>query len=391
MKLRSRGAKLGWRMSCGALVLALGALCSVPASAQNDLAFARVKHLRRGVNLSNWYAQTDRDDYSPARLASYTTQADFQLVRDLGFDHVRLSINPEPLLADKQTGALDPAAMARLDGAVRGIVSVGLVVILDIHPEPGWSHDSTETEDGTERFFRFWKSFAQHFAGTDPEKVYFEVLNEPGRMDVYRWAGEQAKAIAVIRAEAPRHTIIATGAMFGSIDSLVATEPVRDENVIYTFHDYNPMEFTHQGAGFVMKELETLRDVPYPSSPENVAPLLAGQRDPDVRKGLAWYGQQRWDVSMMEKQIGVAVAWANERHVPLYCGEFGVFRHFAPAANRARWIGDMRRTLEKDGIGWDIWDYKGWFGMVTVKDGVPVVDEGVAEALGVGKAGRSGR
>jgi len=130
MKLRSRGAKLGWRMSCGALVLALGALCSVPASAQNDLAFARVKHLRRGVNLSNWYAQTDRDDYSPARLASYTTQADFQLVRDLGFDHVRLSINPEPLLADKQTGALDPAAMARLDGAVRGIVSVGAMIRL---------------------------------------------------------------------------------------------------------------------------------------------------------------------------------------------------------------------------------------------------------------------
>ena len=368
------------RLGCGVVLLSV--LCSA-ASAQDELGFARAKHLRRGVNLSNWYSQTDNNDYSAARLASYMTQEDFELIRKLGFDHVRLSINPEPLLADKATGSLDAAAMARLDGAVQRIVALGLVVVLDIHPDPGWSHDSTQTDEGTERFFRFWKSFAQHFAGTDPEKVYFEVLNEPGRMDVYRWAGEQAKAIAVIRAQAPRHTIIATGAMWGAIDSLVATEPVRDDNVIYTFHDYTPMEFTHQGAGFVMKELETLRDVPYPSSPEKVAPLLAAQTDEEVRKSLAWYGEQRWDVAMMEKQIGVAVAWAKERHVPLYCGEFGVFRHYAPAADRALWIGDMRRTLEGYGVGWDLWDFKGWFGMVTEKDGVPVVDEAVAGELGL--------
>jgi len=369
------------RLGCGVMLLSV--LCSA-AGAQTDLAFARAKHLRRGINLSNWYAQTGNNDYySPARLASYMTPADFQMIHELGFDHVRLSINPEPLLADKATGSLDVAAMARLDGVVQRIVALGMVIILDIHPEPEWSHDSTQTEDGTARFLSFWKSFAGHFAGTDPEKVYFEVLNEPMRMDVYRWAGEQAKAIAVIRAQAPRHTIIATGAMWGAIDSLVATEPVRDDDVIYTFHDYHPMEFTHQGVGSVMKELATLRDVPYPSSPENVAPLLPGQSDAEVRKSLAWYGQQRWDASMMEKEIGVAAAWAKERHVPLYCGEFGVIREFAPSADRARWIGDMRRTLEGYGIGWDMWDYKGWFGMVREKDGVPLVDEGMAGALGL--------
>jgi hypothetical protein len=134
-----------------------------------------------------------------------------------------------------------------------------------------------------------------------------------------------------------------------------------------------------------MKELATLRGVPYPSSPQNIAPLLAAQSDEEAHKNLFWYGEQRWDVAMMEKQIGVAVEWAKERHVPLYCGEFGVFRLYAPPADRARWIGDMRRTLEKDGVGWTVWDYKGWFGMVTEKDSVPVVDEGVAMALGVGK------
>ena len=364
------------------LLLALFGLISA-SRAQKNLAFERAKHLRRGINLSNWYAQTGNNDYSPERLASYMTEADFQLIRALGFDHARLSINPEPLIADQQTGSLDAAAMERLDGAVRRIVSLGLVVILDIHPEPEWSRASTQTDDGAARFMSFWKSFALHFAGSDPKKVYFEVLNEPERMDMYRWAGEQARAIAVIRAQAPRHTIIATGAMWGGIDALAATEPVRDENVIYTFHDYSPMEFTHQGAGFVMKELETLRNVPYPSSPEKVAPLLSAQTDEKVRKNLAWYGEQRWDISTMQKQIGVAAAWAKERHVPLYCGEFGVFRHNGPPADRAVWIGDMRQTLENDRIGWALWDFKGWFGFVTEQNGVPVADESVVKALGL--------
>jgi hypothetical protein len=30
-----------------------------------------------------------------------------------------------------------------------------------------------------------------------------------------------------------------------------------------------------------------------------------------------------------------------------------------------------------------MWDYKGWFGIVTEKEGVPVVDEAVAKALGL--------
>jgi len=87
------------RLGCGVVLLSV--LYSA-AGAQNGLAFARAGHLLRGVNLSNWYSQTDNNDYSAAHLAGYMTAADFELIRDLGFDHVRLSINPEPLLGDKE-------------------------------------------------------------------------------------------------------------------------------------------------------------------------------------------------------------------------------------------------------------------------------------------------
>jgi endoglucanase len=380
-----------WRnVTSGCLVaglMAVMAASSVAANAQDEMGFARAKHMRRGINLSMWYAQ-DPALYDATggaeKLATYITPADFKLVHDLGFDHVRLSIDPVPLIADKTTGALRPEAIARLDETVKQITATGLVVVLDIHPETEWVKTS-ETEAGTAEFFAFWKSFAAHFAGTDPEKVYFEVMNEPNGVDLYRWAGEEAKAVAVIRAQAPRHTIIVGGGNWNGINGLEAMEPFRDNNIVYTFHDYNPMTFTHQGATWVGESAKSLHDVPYPSTPENVAPLLAELTNEGAKKDLAWYGQQRWNSATMEKEIGVAVEWAKERHVPLWCGEFGVFLEHSRPADRDRWISDMRTTLEKDGIGWNMWDYRGGFALVKQEGGVSVVDDGVAEALGLKK------
>ena len=368
--------------------------CGAAARAQDQTAFARAAHLKRGINLSMWYAQSR--DQTAERLASYITPADFKLVHDLGFDHVRLSIDPEPLIAGPQSAVqteghnlqplmLNHDAMARLDASVAQITAQGLVVVLDIHPSEDWKKNATNTDEGMAQFLLFWTSFARHFAGTDPQKVYFEVLNEPEGVNYYRWAGELAVAVADIRGQAPHHTIIATGESWGGIDGLRVLVPVRDDNVIYSFHDYDPMEFTHQGATWSTKTLVPLRGVPYPSTPENIAPLLPGLSDEAARKDLAAYGQQNWNLETMQKRIGLAVAWAAKQHVPLWCGEFGVFREYAPEADRARWIGDMRKTLEKDGIGWDMWDYQASFGLVTKKDGVATPDPAILDALGLAR------
>lgn len=365
-----------------ALMLGLGGmLFAMTAPAQNGIAFERQQHLRRGINLSMWYAQAG--DYSAARLASYTTADDFKLIHDLGFDHVRLSINPEPLIDEPKAGTLRADAMARLDATVKSINATGLVVVLDIHPEETWKHDVTTGDEGAERFFNFWRSFAKHFATTDPKMVYFEILNEPNASDFYRWAGEQARAVAVIRSEAPQHTIIATGANWSSLDGLVAIEPVRDDNVIYTFHEYNPFVFTHQGANWTMTQQAVLKGVPYPSSPEAVAPVAALVQDETAKLALQRYGMDRWDGARMAAEIGLAADWAQRRHVPLWCGEFGAYRDHAPVGARARWIADTRSALEKYNIGWAMWDYQASFGLVTKKNGVAVPDMDVVHALGL--------
>jgi hypothetical protein len=336
-----------------------------------------------------WYAQAP-GHYTAERLATFTTPADFQLIHDLGFDHVRLSIDPEPLIAadtistEKAAGVvLDRAAMARLAATAQNITDAGLVVILDIHPETPWKKESTTTPKGIATFLSFWGSFARYFAKTDPDKVYFELLNEPEGIEPGDWAKEQERAVPIIRAQVPHHTLIVGGARWNSIDTLIDLKPLTDSNLIYTFHDYEPMEFTHQGATWAGDTLKPLRDVPYPSSPAAVQPLLKTLADDAARKALTAYGDNRWTIARMQKRIGLAKDWGKQHHVPLWCGEFGVYRAFAPHEDRARWITDMRTTFEADGIGWNMWDYQSSFGLVTKKDGTTTVDPLIAAALGV--------
>lgn len=365
------------------LVAGLVLVGSAVAQRGTSLAFQRAEHLRKGINLSAWYAQTR--DFTPQRMDSYTTPADFQIIKGLGFDHVRLSIDPEPLIADPQLGSLKIEPMARLDKTVKQLTDAGLNVVLDIHPEESWKGHLTQGDDAVERFCAFWTTFAGHFAALDPEKVFFEVMNEPTLADLYRWQGIQARTIARIRAVAPRHTLIATASMYSGIDNLLAMEPVRDENVIYTFHDYNPMWFTHQGATWGSQGWVFVRGVPYPSTPENVQAILGQQQDERERIWLQRYGWERWDAARVGAEVATMYEWAQRRGVPLYCGEFGVYKQYADAKARAMWISDMRSALEAKHIGWAMWDYQGGFGIVTKGSGGTVVDQSVVTALGLKK------
>ena len=371
-----------WGIRTAALgVVALG--LGFGAQAQSGVAFARAEHLRRGVNLSSFYAQTR--DLSQARIDAYMSPADMQALKAMGFDHVRLSINPALLIASPKTGALRPTAMAELDKTVQQLIDAGLNVILDIHAEEDWKAGLLHGDDGAASLFAFWEQFAGHYAQTDPERVFFEILNEPSMDDLYRWEGIQDRAAAAIRSVAPRHTIIATAAAWGHQDGLLALEPVRDDNVIYTFHDYDPMWFTHQGATWSTAAWAFLHGVPYPSTPENIQAVLGQEPEERNRLLLERYGFDRWGPERVEAEIAAAAKWGAERGVPLYCGEFGVFKDHSDPKMRVAWINDTRTSLERHHIGWAMWDYDGNFGLAAkTSDGI-VVDQDVLRALGLGK------
>src|SRR5579884_4247387 len=62
-----------------------------PRSEASTIAFRRAQHLRHGINASEWFAQ--RASYSMDFLRTYTDANDIRLMKQMGFDHVRMSID----------------------------------------------------------------------------------------------------------------------------------------------------------------------------------------------------------------------------------------------------------------------------------------------------------
>ena len=357
---------------------------SAPPNA--SLAFARVQKLKRGINASEWFAQVyDKRGYTAEHFLAWTTADDIALIKSMGFDHVRFSVNPQPMFNEREPNKIPAVYLGYVDAAVKIILDHGLAVVIDLHPESDFKARLAKDDEFVERFADFWRAFAAHYSALnlDADRVFLEILNEPEFTDRYRWLGVQMKLAAAIRQGAPALTIIAAGARWSSDDELVFQEPLHDPNIIYNFHFYEPFLFTHQGATWSAYYWHWLRGVRYPSTADSAEHAAALAPDEVDRLQVIRYGSEHWDAARIESEMKQAAEWARQRGVPLVCNEFGVYREYADPQDRVAWLHDVRTALEHNGIGWAMWDYSGQFGVVTKKDGKAVADNAVLRALGL--------
>jgi len=379
------GLRIRFAFLVALIVLVLPAF-SQDRAGEVKLAFTRAQHLRHGINASEWFAQkTGR--YSASYTSAYTDDADIALMAQIGFDSVRLSIDAAPLEEgpDNEDG-FNADFIGRLDHAVDQMLAKGMAVQIDIHPESDYKKKVSTTGEGVERFLMLWRKLAAHYADRNPDLIFYEIMNEPEERDAYRWAGVQARAAEAIRSVAPKNTIIATGPNWSSIADLLTQEPLPDGNVIYTFHFYEPHEFTHQGAGWGAAYWIYTHDIPYPPTEASLQNSLEQVPDAPNRYAFEHYWLDHWDAHRIKLQIDAAAAWGKQHNVPLLCNEFGVYRRVTPKDSRMQWIHDVRTALESDQIGWTMWDYRGGFGVVWKEDGKPAkVDDAVVDALGLKK------
>jgi len=345
----------------------------------------RFAHLQHGVNHGPWVdAVADpqgevHDVFNAARAAS-----DIALIAALGFDHVRINLDPPRMLNIDRPGVLNDAYLAGLDHCLDLLQAQGLAAVVDMHGLPEYDRRVLGDDRELEALAASWRTLAHHLSSRRPGGLFLEVLNEPVSADKYRWAGVQSKLLAAMRAGAPQLTLIATGFQWSSLKDLLFLEPVGDPNVIYNFHFYEPLVFTHQGATWSSDFLPLLHGVPYPLTPETAAPLAATLDAGPSRRALLRYAADGWDAAHIAAVLAPVAAWATAHHVLVTCNEFGAFATFAPPTARALWLHDVRTALENDGFGWTMWDYDGGFHVVQRQpDGTAVADAAIVTALGL--------
>ena len=354
-----------------------------PSPAQTPLDHVpqiRLDRLAAGANVSLWfrYPKSETDDF----FANHISDAEAAIMRAMGLSHVRLCVAPK-FIMDPATGAIPEARAKFLEAAIRRFHRAGLLVVVDFHNE---KHDDELLPEWQEAFVAFWKTLAKRLSTFDPDMTVFEIMNEPVfEKRESEWPPLNARVAAAIRESAPRHTIIVSGPNWGGIDGLLKMKPLADKNIIYSFHCYDPFIFTHQAATWAGEQVKPLRDVPYPSSPESVEPLLAGlEEHPKSKSWLAHYGRERWGREKMAANFQRAIDWGKTHNAPLYCGEFGVFPRRAQPVHRAAWFRDFAQILREHRIPWAVWGWDDAFGLNRKwENGKPVVDTMVAESLGL--------
>jgi endoglucanase len=360
-------------------------LCLLSAAliATAEVPRSRLEKLSRGANITQWFQV-----YSPkpdSHYRDYISDDEIALIRRLGLRHVRLCFSPQFLYdpADPEHPTSDHFSM--IEEGIRRLNKHGLAVVLDPH-----NSDQKRIEGEGEwsaGFPRFWGALASRLKLVDPEMLFFEVVNEPVfDGNEAKWFALQERIVSAIRTAAPRHTIIATGPNWGGVDGLKKMAPMKDGNVVYSFHFYDPFTFTHQGSTWSGPIPPYLNGVPYPSSPELVADVLARTENEGAKGWIKDYGNKRWDRERLKSRLAEALAWGREHKVPLYCGEFGVFPKNAPPESRKNWFRDFASVLKESGVGWAVWGWDDGFGFGRrLVDGKPVIDPVPVQSLGLNK------
>ncbi len=326
---------------------------------------AQARRLGRGVNLGNALEAPEEGEWGMVIEPEF-----FPLIREAGFDTVRVPIrwSAHAMVAAPYT--VDAAFFERVDEVIGQALDQGLNVVINMHH---YDEIFVSPADHEDRFVAMWEQIAARYQDM-PDSVYFEPLNEPnGSLDAVTWNALLARTITAIReADGGRHTLIVGGADWNSIAGLrYLVLPDGEDNVIATFHYYEPFLFTHQGAEWVGPEYGTL-GVTWPGPPDAEIALTPEAKATDwVRNWFNRYQQVSGrenpaSPEQIARAFDDAAAWSERQSVPLWLGEFGAYST-ADMASRARWTATVREEAEARGIMWAYWEFGAGFGVYDRK------------------------
>lgn len=312
---------------------------------------------KRGINLGGWLSQCD---HSREHYDSFISESDIHQISGWGLDHIRLPVDYELVrLAD---GSFIEEGFSYIDRCLAWCGKYSLRMVLDLHKTAGFSFDATSNDffkDSAlqDNFFSLWEEFARRYAKYS-HMLAFELLNEVVDENVADiWNDIVKRTIAIIRKHAPVTKILVGGVRNNSVFWVRKLDAPYDDNIVYTFHFYEPLIFTHQSAYWVDNMPQDFT-TEYPNDFESVVketqrflPSVHGDIYKIIKTG-------RVDRGFISAAFADALKAAEERNTAIYCGEYGVIdRTSLPSA--LNWYSDMHSVFEEYGISRAAWTYKG--------------------------------
>jgi endoglucanase len=384
--------------------------------------------LKRGLPTDIWLTWPNAERLDEAGLIENFPEYrleykgdEFHDAKKAGFDFVRLTIDPAVFIYNRHPEKT-VKLISGMKFAIAEIQAAGLNVVVDLHSMPRTSPDPGSFQIMADaKLFQTYLAvvgdIGKSIAGYKPNQVAFEPMNEPTvdcewdmkTGEKLKWPAMLKQLHAAARSSAPDLTVILSGGCWGGPDGLVALNPndIADQNVIWSFHNYEPFIFTHQGATWNDGHESYLKGLHFPPQQSQrkaiFAQSKAALRKADVSEArrkelmaaaqgdLTAYFDPGWAIERAKRPFVLVEAWAKKYKIPSYrifMGEFGAIRETvftkARQKERAGYYKLIRTEAEKRGYGWSTWSWSGGFGL-TMSEKSRVFDPVMLKALGIGK------
>jgi endoglucanase len=372
--------------------------------------------LRRGINLGDYLAYPSSPTWPIfGGLRASTTDEELRRLRAVGFDFVRLSVEPSPFL-DRSADQVRQLEQ-RLVSFVKRINAAGLRVMVTGWPRhettPGWRANDVVASVDSEayrRYLGFLKRMIVVLQDIPLDQWVLEPINEPQsicqRTDGPDWTVVQRHLYAQLRNVAPRLTLVLTPSCWSSIRGLEHFDMAGyDARTLVDWHYYDPFTFTHQSATWTSDEWRKyIAGLSFPPSRTNKAAAtdasarLFMQRQPnggpagfqETLRQIDVYVAENFGPERIAQDFAKVRAWADKQGLAperVILGEFGAYRQPGSAkapddGSRARWHETIRSNAERLGFGWAYHAYHSDFGLVA-DDATGAWDNTIPPALGL--------
>ena len=322
---------------------------------------------KKGMGIGGWLTNYKRFNVLPMdkrleltvgdyeHFDSYITEWDVINIKSMGMDHIRLGF--DQIVLETEPYVYNERTMALVENFVALCQKHGLGIVLNLHKcignycdieESVTLFDSQELQD---RFIALWIELERRFK--DNDGVMFELLNEVRDIDPKLWNDLAEKTVNALRRVNKTRKIIIGSTCWNNPNKLDKLKLFDDENVIYTFHVYDPSEFTHQRGVLHWKHLYYNRKMEYPCDIEKYREfyrLVYGNEN-------AYSHVDRMDINYM-REIFEPVKKFRQEHPDkiLWCGEFGTIRH-ADINSRENWMRDVISLCKENDVPYSVWNY----------------------------------
>ncbi|MBO3748027.1 cellulase family glycosylhydrolase [Streptosporangiaceae bacterium NEAU-GS5] len=283
-------------------------------------------------------------------LTSFFDAADADLLRDLGFNCVRIPVNYHHFEADDRPMEIIEYGFRHLDRVIDLLGERGIYSVLDLHALPGSQNQHWHSDNPT-HVAAFWQH--RHFQDRvvnllecmaarykdNPWVAGYNPVNEPGDVSGKVIGPFYDRLVKAVRQADPSHVMFLDGNTY-STDFTIFREVY--ENTVFVCHDYALAGFAHGG--------------PYPG-------YTRGE----------WVDRDQLEAAFLQRS-----KFQRETGTPIWVGEFGPVYTGKPDVDDMRYqiLRDQLEIYDKYDAGWSLWTYKdvGLQGLVTSDPGGAYLD-----------------